>query len=68
MKIVYFNNEFSKDDLQNLFRRLHNHNKNILHSILAQFIIEATRAIKNEIRRLRTELKQLIPPFKTVLN
>ncbi len=68
MEVIYFSNEFSKDDLQDLFRRLHNHSKDMLHQILAQFINEATRAVKEEIWRLPTELKQLIPPFETVLS
>ena len=68
MELVYFSNEFPRDDLQDLFRGLHNHSKDNRHSILAQFIIETTWAIKDEVRRLPTELKQLIPPFETILN
>ncbi|SLM39055.1 polyketide synthase [Lasallia pustulata] len=68
MELVYFSNEFPRDDLQNLFRRLHNHSKDKHHPILAQFINETTSAVKDEVRRLPTELKQLIPPFETVLS
>jgi len=68
MELIYFSNEFPWDDLQSLFRRLHNHSKDKHHSILAQFINEATWAVKEEVRRLPTELKQLIPPFETVLS
>jgi len=68
MELVYFSNEFPKDDLQDLFRRLHGHNKDRHHQILAQFINESTWAVKDEVRRLPTELKHLIPPFETVLS
>ena len=68
MELLYFSNEFPKDDLQDLLRRLHNHSKDKRHTALAQFINEATWAVKDEIRRLPTELKQLIPPFGTVLS
>jgi monodictyphenone polyketide synthase len=68
MELVYFSNEFPRDDLQDLFRHLHNHSKDKHHPILAQFINETTRAVKDEVRRLPTELKQLIPPFETVLS
>ncbi|ETI19899.1 hypothetical protein G647_08914 [Cladophialophora carrionii CBS 160.54] len=67
MKLLYFSNEFPKEDLQHLFRCLHNHSKDRRHTILAQFIHEATLAIKDEIRHLSTELKQLIPPFDSIL-
>lgn len=68
MKLVYFSNEFPHDDLQDLFRRLHNHSKDRRHTILARFINEATLAIRDEVRRLPTALKALIPPFDTILN
>ncbi|OKL55335.1 hypothetical protein UA08_09374 [Talaromyces atroroseus] len=68
MKLVYFSNEFPRDDLQDLFRSLHNHSKDKHHSLLAQFIYEATWAIKDEVRNLPTELKKLIPPFDTLFS
>lgn len=68
MDVVYFSNEFPREDLQNLFRRLHNHSKGRQHPILAQFLDEATWAIKNEIQSLSSELRQLIPPFTTILS
>lgn len=68
MELIYFSNEFPREDLQDLFRRLHNHSKDKNQSILAHFIQEATWVIKDEIRRLPTELKQLIPPFETILS
>ncbi|GAM43179.1 hypothetical protein TCE0_047r17773 [Talaromyces pinophilus] len=67
VKLIYFGNEFPKDDLEDLFRRIHNHSKDNNHFILTQFINEATLAIKDEIRRLPTEMKQSIPPFDTIL-
>lgn len=68
MKLVYFSNELPRDDLQNLFRELHQHSKNRGHPILARFLDEATLAIREEIRQLPTALKALIPPFETILN
>ena len=68
MKLVYFSNEFPRDDLQDLFRRLHNHSKDKHHPNLAHFLNEATWAVKDEVRRLPNELKQLIPPFETILS
>ena len=68
MELISFSNEFPRDDLQDLFRYLHNHSKDKHHPILAQFIHEATWAIKEEIRQLPTKLKQLIPPFETILS
>ena len=66
MKVVYFSNEFPHDDLQDLFRHLHNHSKAARHSILANFINETNLALHDEVRRLPTALKALIPPFETV--
>nr|QZS37281.1 non-reducing polyketide synthase [Talaromyces sp.] len=63
MELVYFSNEFPREDLQDLFRRLHNHSKDTHHPLLARFIHEATWAVKDEVRRLPTELKQLFPPY-----
>lgn len=68
MELVYFSNEFPREDLQDLFRRLHNHSKGKNHPVLARFIQEATWAVKDEIRRLPMELQQLIPPFETLLS
>lgn len=67
VEVVYFSNDFPKEDLQDVFRRLHNHSKDKNFPILAQFIYEATWAIKDEVRQLPNELKQLIPPFSTLL-
>lgn len=67
MELVYFSNDFPKDDLHDVLRSLHNHSKDKHFPILAQFILEATWAIKDEVRQLPTELKQLIPPFNTLL-
>ncbi|KUJ11670.1 putative polyketide synthase [Mollisia scopiformis] len=68
MELVYFSNEFPREDLQDLFRRLNNHSKDRHHPVLARFISEVTWAVKDEIRRLPTELKQLFSPFDTVFS
>jgi hypothetical protein len=68
MNLIYFSNEFPHDDLQTLFRELHNHSKDRRHPILARFLEEATLAICQEIRQLPTTLKALIPSFETILD
>lgn len=68
MRLVYFSNEFPHDDLQDLLRRLYNLSKDKRHPVLARFINEATSAIRDEVRELSTSLRELIPPFKTVLD
>jgi len=66
--VVFFGNEFPKDDLRSTFRHLHSHGKDRSLAILTQFFDEATLALKDEVRRLPSELKRLIPPFDSVLS
>ncbi|KAL3495264.1 hypothetical protein BJX62DRAFT_233590 [Aspergillus germanicus] len=61
MKVLYFSNEFPKDDLQALFRRLHNRSKHRRHPTLARSIDEATLAVREEVRHLPAALKALVP-------
>jgi hypothetical protein len=68
MKLIYFSNEFPHDDLQGLFRQIHNHSKDRRYPVLARFIDEATWAIRDEVQRLPASLRTLIPPFETILN
>ncbi|EME79056.1 uncharacterized protein MYCFIDRAFT_34361 [Pseudocercospora fijiensis CIRAD86] len=68
MEFVYFSNEFPKDDLHDIYRGLHNHSKHRDFPLLARFLNEATAAVKDEVRRLPTELKRLIPPFDNLLS
>ncbi|KXT14292.1 hypothetical protein AC579_8422 [Pseudocercospora musae] len=68
MLFVYFSNEFPKDDLQDIYRGLHKHSKDRNFPLLARFLNEATSAVKDEVSRLPTELKRLIPPFQTLLS
>ena len=63
---IYFNNDFASGELQDQFRNLHNHAKDKNHTLLSLFISEATRAVKDEIQTLPTELKALIPPFDNI--
>lgn len=67
IKILYFSNEFPKDDLQGSFRKLYNHSKDRRHHILARFLEEAALAIRDELSQLPTNLRNLIPPFETIL-
>lgn len=68
MKLVYFGNEFPHDDLGGLLRELHTHSKDRRHPILAQFLDEATLAIREEVRQLPVTLRDLVPPFETIVN
>lgn len=68
MKIIHFSNEFPYDDKQTLFRELHSHSKDRNHPVLAHFLEEATRAVREEIRLLPSALKATIPPFESILN
>ncbi|KAK4990348.1 hypothetical protein LTR66_006820 [Elasticomyces elasticus] len=67
IRIVFFSNEFPNDNLEDLFRRLHQHSKDKRHTVLARFIYEATQAVRDEVSRLPTELKHLVPAFESVL-
>lgn len=67
MEVIYCSNEFPHDDLAVLLRRLHNHSKDRRHPLLTQFIVEATRAIRDEVKRLPKALQELIPPFGSIL-
>ena len=68
LRLVYFSNEFPQDDLQHLFRRLYVHSKDKRHTLLAQFIDEATLAIRDEVSRLPATWKALFPPFQTIFD
>lgn len=66
MEVIHFSNEFPKEDLLDVYRHLHNQSKDRRHRLLAEFIDEATRAIKEETQQLPSKLKQKIPPFETL--
>lgn len=68
MHLVYFNNDFPKDDLQNLFRHLRNQAKTRQHTLLAHFLATATRSVKHEIQTLSADLKQSFRPFESLLD
>ncbi|KAJ5401084.1 hypothetical protein N7465_011573 [Penicillium sp. CMV-2018d] len=65
-KAIYFSNEFPTDDLSILLRWLHNHSKQRGHVVLARFLNEATRALRNEVSQLRAGLAELVPSFESV--
>lgn len=67
MKLTYFSNEFPSDDLPGLARQLHLHSKDRRHHILARFLQDATLAIREEVAQLPPALKDLLPPFESVL-
>jgi monodictyphenone polyketide synthase len=67
MKLVYFSNEFPHDDLASLLRELQTHSRDRRYPILAQFLDEATLAIRDEVRQLPTTLRVQVPPFENVI-
>lgn len=66
--LIYFNNEFPSDDLSSRLRRLKSYSKHRDHPILGRFLDEATRALRQEVGDLRTELSQLVPDFESVIS
>lgn len=52
MRLIYFNNEFPFDSLQELFRGLHNLSKQRRYGLLARFLDEATVVVREEVRIL----------------
>lgn len=68
LRLTYFSNEFPHDSLESLLRKLRTHGFTTRHPILAKFIDEATRAIREEIKELPTELRSLFPAFETIIS
>lgn len=66
LNLVYFSNEFPSEDLSYLLGRLHIHSKHHSHPILGRFLDEASRALREEVGKLRAELSILVPEFETV--
>jgi Starter unit:ACP transacylase in aflatoxin biosynthesis len=66
LRLIYFSNELPHDDLQTLLRRLHNHAKDKRHRNLAQFLEEATSAVRDEVRKLPLETRRLVPSFESM--
>ena len=67
MELIYFSNEFPKEDLQSIFRQVHSLSKDRSHPLLARFLTEATIAVKEEIARLPSKHRQLFSPFESLL-
>ena len=68
MDVIYFSNEFPKEDLQDSLRLLHKQSKDRRHHLLAQFLFEATQAVKDEVAQLPAKLRGLIPPFQSLFS
>lgn len=66
--VIYFGNELPKEDLQDVFRRLHLQSKDAKHPLLSRFLANSTQSIKKEVEQLPCETKQHIPPFETILS
>ncbi|KAH8694996.1 beta-ketoacyl synthase domain-containing protein [Talaromyces proteolyticus] len=65
-KLLLFSHEFPADDVQELFRGLHRHSKGTKFPLLATFLTECTRVLKEEISKLPRELQDDIPAFHSV--
>ncbi|KAK8113417.1 hypothetical protein PG984_013943 [Apiospora sp. TS-2023a] len=68
MQLLYFSNEFPRDDLATLCRRLHMLSKQRRHPVLARFLDEATELIRAEVRLLPASSQAQFTPFGVVLN
>nr|POE56475.1 atrochrysone carboxylic acid synthase [Quercus suber] len=67
MDFVYCSNEFPREDLVVIFRRLQKLSKASNHRFLGHFLAEATYEVKQEICRLPGELRSLFAPFNSIL-
>ncbi|CAG7948614.1 unnamed protein product [Penicillium nalgiovense] len=61
---IFFSNEFPNDDLKDLFRRLHRHSKDRRFTLLATFLENCARVLREETSRLPQHMRELIPPFE----
>lgn len=68
MKLLYFDNQFPNDDIQDLYRGLTTRSKDRGHPLLARFIDDATSAVRDELRLLSSAQRALFPPFESVFN
>ncbi|KAF4553280.1 Atrochrysone carboxylic acid synthase-like protein [Elsinoe fawcettii] len=66
MRLLYFTNDISEDDLLASIRRIVVQSRTQKHAVLAAFLREATLAIKQEIKQLPADLRATIPPFDSV--
>lgn len=66
-RVVFFSNEFPSDDLKELFRRLDQHSKDRRFRLLSIFLEESTAVLKDEVSKFPRPLKELVPPFDSVL-
>jgi Starter unit:ACP transacylase in aflatoxin biosynthesis len=66
-KLVFFSHEFPCDDLQELFRSLQRHSREKGLPLVATFLAECTNVLKDEARKLPQSLRDLLPPFQTVM-
>jgi asperthecin polyketide synthase len=66
-KLVFFSHEFPCDDLQELFRCLQRQSRDSSLPLLATFLAECTSVLKEEALKLPQSLRDLLPPFQTVI-
>lgn len=68
IRLMFFSNELPFDNLQELFRGMHNLSKQKHYWLLARFFDEATVAVREEVEVMPASSRNTIPPFDTVLN
>ena len=67
-KLAFFSNECPNDDLKKLFRRLQRDSKDRRFRFLALFLDEATIILRKELLKLPQALRNIIPPFQTIVS
>jgi monodictyphenone polyketide synthase len=68
MHLLLFTNEFPDDDVVHNLRRLHSHAKTGSHAYLADFLRQATYAIRDEIRQLSHIDQALVPHIESIVD
>ena len=67
-RIFFFGSEFPKDELRDLFRRMLVHTKDRRFRLLAAFIKESTRVLKDELELLPRFVRDQVPHFENILH
>jgi hypothetical protein len=67
MKLVHFSNQLPPDSAA-LFGSLRTRSKTNDGALVRIFLHEASKALREEIRRLSPEIRSLFPPFENILD
>ncbi|PHH68654.1 hypothetical protein CDD82_373 [Ophiocordyceps australis] len=66
-RFILFTNELPSGDVEDLVRRLHNHAKLPRFPHLARFLHQSTVVLKQQVANLPRPLRDLVPPFHSVM-